>query len=71
MVVRLNIYGRFELEVRRENHSWIAYRADLGKRRRVDDLAIPADLRAEEFISYLDAFYHEFAEPGRHIERVR
>jgi hypothetical protein len=71
MVLRFNIYGRFKLEVRRENDTWVAYRAGLGKRFRIDDLVIPADLRAEEFVSYLDAFYHECAEPGRHVELLR
>ena len=71
MVLRFNIYGRFKLEVRRENDTWVAYRAGLGKRFRIDDLVIPPDLRAEELISYLDAFYHECAEPGRHVELLR
>jgi hypothetical protein len=71
MVLRFNIYGRFQLEVRRENDTWIAYRADFGKRFRLEDLAIPSDLQAEEFVSYLDAFYHEYAEPGQHVELLR
>lgn len=71
MVLRFNIYGRFTLEVRRENDTWAAYRADLGKRLRLEDLAIPPDLRAEELVSYLDAFYHEYAEPGQQVQRLR
>ena len=71
MVLRFNIYGRFKLEVRRENDTWVAYRADLGKRSRVDDLAIPATLPAEEFVGYLDALYHEYAEPGQRVELLR
>ena len=71
MVLRFNVYGRFKLEVRRENNTWVAYRADLGKRSRVDDLAIPGDLPAEELVSYLDAFYHEYAEPGQHVQLLR
>jgi len=71
MVLRFNIYGRFKLEVRRENDTWVAYRADLGKRSRVDDLAIPAELRAEKLAGYLDALYHEYAEPGQHVELLR
>ena len=71
MVLRFNIYGRFKLEVRRESGTWVAYRADLGKRFRIDDLAIPADLAAEELVGYLDAFYHEYAEPGQNVELLR
>jgi hypothetical protein len=71
MVLRFNIYGRFKLEIRRENDAWVAYQADLGKRFRIDDVAIPADLRAEELLSYLDGLYHEYAEPGQHVELLR
>ena len=71
MIFRFNIYGRFELEVRRENDTWVAYRADLGKRSRVGDFAIPAELPAEELVSYLDALYHEYAKPGQRVERLR
>jgi hypothetical protein len=71
MILRFNIYGRFKLEVRRENETWVAYRGDLGKRVRIHDLTIPADLRGEELASYLDAFYHEYAEQGQHVELLR
>ena len=71
MVLRFSIYGRFTLEVRRENDTWVVYRGDLGKRSRIDDLAIPGDLPVDEFVSYLDAFYHEYAEPGQHVEFLR
>jgi len=71
MVLRFSIYGRFTLEVRRENDAWVVYRGDLGKRSRIDDLAIPGDLPAEQLASYLDAFYHEYAEPGRQVELLR
>jgi hypothetical protein len=68
MVLKFSIYRRFTLEVRRESDTWAAYRADLGKRSRIDDLAIPSDLPAEELVSYLDAFHHEYAEPGQQVE---
>jgi hypothetical protein len=68
MVLRFNIYGRLRLEVRREADAWVAYRADLGKRVRIDDFVIPADVPAGELANYLDAFYHEYAEPGQHVE---
>jgi hypothetical protein len=71
MVLQFNIYGRFKVEVHREDDAWVAYRADLGKRCRIDDFAIPDDLPAEELASYLDAFYHEYAGPGQHAELVR
>lgn len=71
MVLKFSIYGRFTLEVRPENDTWVVYRSDLGKRSRTDDLAIPKDLPAEQLVSYLDAFYHESAEPGQQVELLR
>jgi hypothetical protein len=71
VVLRFSIYRRFELEVRRENATWVAYREGLGKRVRIDDLVIAADLRPEELGRYLDAIYHEYAEPGQHVELLR
>ena len=42
--MKFDVYGRFELEVLRENHSWIAYRTGLGTRSRDLSIIIP-DLR--------------------------
>ena len=71
MVLKFSIYGRFQLEVHREDDTWVAYRAELGKRTRVDDLAIPAELPTEELAGYLDAFYHEYAQPGQRVQLLR
>jgi hypothetical protein len=68
VVIKFDVYGLFRLEVRREDDAWVAYRAELGKRRRVDELAIPRDLPPEELRNYLDAFYHEYAKPGQRVE---
>lgn len=68
--MKFNVYGRFVLEIRRESDAWVAYREELGKRRRLHGLVIPADLRADEFATYLDDIYHELARPGQRIETV-
>jgi hypothetical protein len=68
--VKFNIYGRFQIEVHREDDSWVAYRAVLGTRRRVEELVIPCELTTEELAAYLDAFFHEYAEPGQRVELV-
>ena len=70
MTLRFSIYGRFRLEVIREQTGWVVYRLDLGKRRRIDDLAIPDDLPPEELATYLDDFYHEYAQPGQRVEPI-
>lgn len=68
--MKFDIYGRFRLEIRRENETWVAYRAELGKRRKLNELVIPSDLPVEEIATYLDDFYHELAQPGRRIENL-
>lgn len=66
--MRFNIYGRFQLEVRRENGSWEIYRHEPGKRAKVCDVVIPAILDAAEIATYLDDIFHEFSGPGQSIE---
>lgn len=66
--MRFNIYGRFQVDVRRENESWIVYRSELGKRTRLNDVAIPPNLVAEDLTTYLDDFFHEFAKFGENVE---
>jgi hypothetical protein len=66
--MKFNIYGRFQVEVRRESDSWIAYRTAPGTRRRVEELVIPCELTTDELAAYLDAFYHEYAQPGKRVE---
>lgn len=66
--MRFNIYGRFQLEVRREQGHWMAYRLTPGKRVLEDELVIPPDVDESELAVYLDDIYHELAGPGQEIE---
>jgi hypothetical protein len=66
--MRFNIYGRFQLDVRRENDTWEVYRLELGKRAKVNDVVIPSTLEAEEIETYLDDVFHELSGPGQRIE---
>lgn len=68
--MRFDIYGRFQLEIRRENDCWVVYRHELGKRARVYDVVIPPTLAAEEIANWLDDIYHEFSGPGQRVERL-
>lgn len=68
--MRFDIYGRFQLEVRRDNDTWEVYRHELGKRARVVDVVIPSTLAAEEIAIWLDDIYHEFSGPGQRVERL-
>jgi hypothetical protein len=68
--MKFNVYGRFQLEVRRENDAWEVYRLELGKRANLHDVVIPATLDAEEIIVYLDDIFHELAGLGQNIEQI-
>ena len=68
--MRFNIYGRFQIEVRREHESWVAYRLTPGKRVLEDELVIPGDVDASELAIYLDDIFHELAGPGQEIEAL-
>ncbi len=63
-----NIYGRFQLEVRRENESWVVFRVEMGKRARLNDVVIPSDMEADDIAIYLDDIFHEFAGIGQCVE---
>jgi hypothetical protein len=66
--MRFNIYGRFQLDVQRENDSWEVYRFESGKRAKVNDVVIPSNLEAEEIATYLDDIFHELSGRGERIE---
>jgi hypothetical protein len=68
--MKFNIYGRFQVDVRRENEAWIVYRAELGKRSRMHDVIVPADLAAQEIATYLDDVFHEYAGIGQTVEQL-
>ena len=73
--MRFDIYGRYQLEVVRENERWVAYRIDLGdlesgKRRLMSDFAIPPSMREDELAVFLDDMLHELAGPENTIRRI-
>ncbi len=65
-----DIYGRFRLDVRRENDSWVVYHPEPGKRARVDEIVIPSTMEADEIGIYLDDIYHETAGPGQLVKLI-
>jgi hypothetical protein len=69
--MKFDVYGLFQVEVRREDDHWVAYSIALGKRTRVDNLAIPEDLHTpQEIARYLDDMYHETARPGQSVSLI-
>jgi hypothetical protein len=68
--MKFNIYGRFQVDVRRENDAWIVYRSELGKRVPLNSLVIPSDVTANELLTYLDDIFHELAKTGQNVELI-
>jgi hypothetical protein len=62
--VIFDVYGRFQIDVQRQEDAWVAYRVEPGKRTKIDDLIIPPSLEADEIATYLDDVFHELARPG-------
>ena len=68
--MRFDVYGRFELEVVREELSWAVYRRHEGRRQPMPDIVIPPSLGAAAIPRFLDDLLHELARPGQAIRRV-
>lgn len=66
--MKFNIYGRFQVEVRRENESWVVYRVEMGKRARFNDVVVPSAIEADDIAIYLDDIFHECAGIGQCVE---
>lgn len=68
--MKFNIYGRFQVDVRRENELWVVYRVEPGKRVSLNDIVIPSGIAADEVAIYLDDIFHEFAGIGQSVEPI-
>jgi hypothetical protein len=66
-----DVYGRFRLEVQRENDSWVVYRLGSGKRVKVHNVVIPETLDAKEIATFLDDVFHELSKPGQSVKLLR
>ena len=69
--MKFDVYGRFQVEVCWETDHWVAYRIALGKRTRISELAILAEIQTPvEIARYLDDIYHEAARPGQSVSLI-
>ncbi len=68
--MRVDVYGKFQLDIAREAGRWVAYRLEPGKRIKLSDLAIPDWLGESEVVQHLDDLYHEGARPGQTVRLV-
>ena len=65
--MKFDVYGRFRLEVLRENDAWAAYRVGTGTRARDNSIVIPGELAAHEIAGYLDDVFHESSGPDQSV----
>jgi hypothetical protein len=68
--VKVDVFGRYELEIRWTGRQWLVERLAPGKRRQVDGLVIPSHLPESEIVAYLADLLHEQARPGYRVRRV-
>jgi len=68
--MKLDVYGRFQLDVVRENETWAVYRLGLGTRTRAADIVIPPSVVTNEIATYLDDIFHELSGPDKSVRRL-
>ncbi len=68
--MRFDIFGRYQLEIRRVGTEWVAYRPGAGTLLALPDLVIPPELTEAQLAGYLYDLLHELSEPGRSLRRV-
>lgn len=68
--MKFDIYGRFQLEVLRENDSWAVYHLGPGTRLPADEVVLPAELKASELAVFLDDLFHELDENNRGVREL-
>lgn len=63
--MKLDIFGKRVMEVVRRNDEWLAfYCGNEGKKRKAQDIVIPASLRESEVVEYIADLFHEWATPS-------
>jgi hypothetical protein len=67
--MRFDVYGLFELEVRRTAEGWAVWRVGEGRYREAG-IVIPSEVPAEGVERYLDDLLHEGARDGRRLRRL-
>ena len=70
--MKLNVFGRMDIEVIRRGDAWLCfYLGSEGKKRLAPDIHIPSSISGEQLIGYLEDLLHEWATPQNHkIERL-
>jgi hypothetical protein len=67
--MKLDVYGR-RIEVVKERGEWAIYTLGEGKKNKITDFVIPADLGEEEILIYVADIFHELATPEKSDVRI-
>jgi len=69
--MRIDIFGKLEMEVVRQSDEWRAfYCGNEGKKRKAQGVVIPASFSEIEVVEYIDDLFHEWATPSNSSVRV-
>ena len=68
--MKYSVYGRFKVEVVRQDDGWRVYRIGQGIKRPDPNVQIPPDASKPEILMALDDTFHELAVPGASIEEI-
>jgi hypothetical protein len=68
--MKFDIYGRFQLEVVRQNDRWVVYRLGLGTRAMTTDIFLPPDLNVRDLAVFLGDHFHEYADSNQSIREL-
>jgi hypothetical protein len=69
--MRLDVYGRFQLDIERTSSGYRVFElGSEGKRRTREDIVLPADLPEADVEQFIDDLLHELGAPGRMVRRM-
>ena len=68
--MKFDIYGKFQLQIVREQGRWQVYKLGNGYRTPVHDIVIPSTVSPEDLTSFLDDIFHEAATSGTRVGEI-
>lgn len=68
--MKFDIYGKFQIQIEREDGKWRAYKIGNGLRIPVQDLIIPSEVSPKDLPVFLDDIFHESATPGTKVTQI-
>lgn len=70
VIMKFDIYGKFQLQIEPEGGKWQVYKIENGLRIPVQNLIIPSEVSPEDLPTFLDDVFHEAATPGKKVREI-